>query len=494
MVIEIKQHGNSVNHETLAKKYHRSWRTKLYDLRSSGRLKGNIEMHKLYRTQLISDIHSTWDPRFRSFSSEINWGDEGVHGFFFPDSEGKIDTPDKLYDEKNLLNDSTQKMLLPYVKETERLLDGLVKKYDEYGEAHIFPSLDIGFPNNVLRLAGGFATGMLVVWKSGTPLVPVDTTVNVCSSSYYEFPASALNGRSLQNVFNSQIINEIITNGSINEGLAFSFNTGNHFLLLSRGRESGNYYLVLHSSAKQYKDSFLGLYPKPNNWYFDFIKPYKDKKSGRYINYLKDTEAQRFIGIARSLNEQNKDIHNWFAKQILGDIKPIQSKTYHHYGMPTDYSIAIGTYVVDEKDIVPIFSREGCPIFLFKVSSDMWSIELEGKRKYVVPHGWGQELKYEYFQDQITEEHLKTVDLKVKKDALIFEDTQDGNEIKKIEVNYQARFPRDMVGVRDLYKEHPFDGENMFGKTPYLKGTIVDILDPIALFSKDTNGEVKYYE
>lgn len=452
MVIEIKQHGNSVNHETLAKKYHRSWRARLYELRSSGRLKGRIEMHKLYRTQLISDIHSTWDPRFRSFSSEINWGDEGIHGFFFPDSEGKIDTPEKLYDEKNLLNDSTQKMLLPYVKETERLLDGLVKKYDEYGEAHIFPSLDIGFPNNVLRLAGGFATGMLVVWKSGTPLVPVDTTVNVCSSSYYEFPISALNGRSIQTVFNSKIINDIITNGSVNEGLAFSFNTGNHFLLLSRGRESGNYYLVLHSSAKQYKDSFLGLYPKPNNWYFDFVKPYEDKVSGRYINYLKDTEAQRFISIARSLNEQNKDIHSWFAKQILGDIKPIQSKTYHHYGMPTDYSIAIGTYVVDEKDIVPIFSKEGCPIFLFKVSSDMWSIELEGKRKYVVPHGWGQKLKYEYFQDQITEYQLKTVGLKVKNNALIFENLQNGDEIKKINVNYQARFPKDMVGVRNLYK------------------------------------------
>lgn len=494
MVIEIKQHGNSVNHETLAKKYHRSWRARLYELRSSGRLKGRIEMHKLYRTQLISDIHSTWDPRFRSFSSEINWGDEGIHGFFFPDSEGKIDTPEKLYDEKNLLNDSTQKMLLPYVKETERLLNGLVKKYDEYGEAHIFPSLDIGFPNNVLRLAGGFATGMLVVWKSGTPLVPVDTTVNVCSSSYYEFPISALNGRSIQTVFNSKIINDIITNGSVNEGLAFSFNTGNHFLLLSRGRESGNYYLVLHSSAKQYKDSFLGLYPKPNNWYFDFVKPYEDKVSGRYINYLKDTEAQRFISIARSLNEQNKDIHSWFAKQILGDIKPIQSKTYHHYGMPTDYSIAIGTYVVDEKDIVPIFSKEGCPIFLFKVSSDMWSIELEGKRKYVVPHGWGQKLKYEYFQDQITEDQLKTVGLKVKNNALIFEDLQNGDEIKKINVNYQARFPKDMVGVRDLYKKRPFDGKNMFGETPYLKGTIVDVLDPVALFSKDTNGEVKYYE
>ena len=493
MVIEIKKHGNGANHETIAKKCHRAWREKLYELRSSGRLKGSIEMHKLYRTQLISDIHSTWDPRFRSFSSEINWGDEGAYSFFFPDCEGKIDAPDKLYDEKNLLNDTTQQILLPYVKETERLLNDVVKKYDEFGEAHIFPSLDIGFPNNVLRLAGGFATGMLVVWKSGTPLVPVDTTVNVCSSSYYEFPESALHGKSLQDFFNSTIINEVITNGSINEGLAFSFNTGNHFLLLSKGRVSGNYYLVLHSSAKQYKDTFLGLYPKPNNWYFDFIKTYEDKVSGRYIHYLKDTEAQRFISIARSLNEQNKDIHDWFAKQIMCGIRPIQSKTYHHYGMPTDYSIAIGTYVVDEKDIVPIFSREGCPIFLFKVSDDMWSIELEGKRKYVVPHGWGQKIKYEYFQNQIIEDHLKTVGLKVKNNALIFENTKNGSEIRKIDVNYKARFPKDMLGVRNLYKEHPFDGKNMFGETPYLKGTIVDILDPVALYSKDTNGEVKYY-
>lgn len=493
MVIEIKKHGNSASHETIAKKYHRAWREKLYELRSSGKLKGSIEMHKLYRTQLISDIHSTWDPRFRSFSSEINWGDEGVYSFFVSDSEGKIDTPEKLYDEKNLLNDTTQKILLPYVKETERLLNGLVKKYDERGEAHIFPSLDIGFPNNVLRLAGGFATGMLVVWKSGTPLVPVDTTVNVCSSSYYEFPESALHGKSLREFFNATIINEVITNGSINEGLAFSFNTGNHFLLLSKGRTSGNYYLVLHSSAKQYKDTFLGLYPKPNNWYFDYIKPYEDTKSGRYIHYLKDTEAQRFISIARSLNEQNKDIHNWFAKQILGNIKPIQSKTYHHYGMPTDYSVAIGTYVVDEKDIVPIFSREGCPIFLFKVSNDMWSIELEGKRKYIVPHGWGQELKYEYFQEQKIDEQLKKVGLKMKDGVLLLKNTKNRKPIKIMDIDYKARFPKEMVGVRNLYKEHPFDGKNIFGETPYLKGTIVDILDPVALYSKDTSGEVKYY-
>lgn len=149
----------------------------------------------------------------------------------------------------------------------------------------------------MLRLAGGFATGMLVVWKSGTPLVPVDTTVNVCSSSYYEFPASALNGRSLQNVFNSQIINEIITNGSINEGLAFSFNTGNHFLLLSRGRESGNYYLVLHSSAKQYKDSFLGLYPKPNTGTSILSNHIKIKKVGDISIILRTPRHKDLSGL-----------------------------------------------------------------------------------------------------------------------------------------------------------------------------------------------------
>ena len=29
--------------------------------------------------------------------------------------------------------------------------------------------------------------------------------------------------------------------------------------------------------------------------------------------------------------------------------------------------------------------------------------------------------------------------------------------------------------------------------TPYIKGTIEEILDPVALFSSDTEGAVKYY-
>lgn len=470
------------------------WRERLYYLRKSKKLKGQIIMHKLYRSQLISDLHSTWDPRFRSFSAEINWGDEGESGFFNPDKlDGKIDSPDKLYDASNLLNDDTQKILLPYIKETEHLLNGMVKRYDKCGEAHIFPSLDVGFPNNILRLAGGFATGMLVVWKSGTPLVPVDTTVNVCSSSYYEFDESALKGRKVSDFFNQKIIQNIINKGSVKEGLAFSFNTGNHFILLSKSRNTGHYFLVLHSSAKQYKDTYLGLYPKPHNWYSNLIKTYQEKGSDRYIHYLKDDEALRFISIARSLNEQNRDIHNWFASEIFGDIKPIQQKTYHHYGMPTDYSIAIGTYVVDERDVVPIFSREGYPIFLFRPSSNMWSIVLEGKTKYIIPHGWGQELRYDYFAKQIQKEDFKNGKLSIKNGKFVLSNSQHGYYEKKFDIDYSARFNKKQVGVRDLYKTDKFDGKNIFGDTPYIKGTIEEILDPVALFSSDTEGAVKYY-
>jgi len=383
--------------------------------------------------------------------------------------------------------------LLPYIKETEHLLNGMVKRYDKCGEAHIFPSLDVGFPNNILRLAGGFATGMLVVWKSGTPLVPVDTTVNVCSSSYYEFDESALKGRKVSDFFNQKIIQNIINKGSVKEGLAFSFNTGNHFILLSKSRNTGHYFLVLHSSAKQYKDTYLGLYPKPHNWYSNLIKTYQEKGSDRYIHYLKDDEALRFISIARSLNEQNRDIHNWFASEIFGDIKPIQQKTYHHYGMPTDYSIAIGTYVVDERDVVPIFSREGYPIFLFRPSSNMWSIVLEGKTKYIIPHGWGQELRYDYFAKQIQKEDFKNGKLSIKNGKFVLSNSQHGYYEKKFDIDYSARFNKKQVGVRDLYKTDKFDGKNIFGDTPYIKGTIEEILDPVALFSSDTEGAVKYY-
>lgn len=164
-----------------------------------------------------------------------------------------------------------------------------------------------------------------------------------------------------------------------------------------------------------------------------------------------------------------------------------------NYGMPTDYSIAIGTYVVDERDVVPIFSREGYPIFLFRPSSNMWSIVLEGKTKYIIPHGWGQELRYDYFAKQIQKEDFKNGKLSIKNGKFVLSNSQHGYYEKKFDIDYSARFNKKQVGVRDLYKTDKFDGKNIFGDTPYIKGTIEEILDPVALFSSDTEGAVKYY-
>ena len=165
-----------------------------------------------------------------------------------------------LFDADNLLrgqNDASQKVLLPYLQETGRMFNEAIKKYDssECSGCRVFPSLDLGFPNNVCRLAGGFATGMLLAWKCEVPVVPVDATVNVCTSSVFrlkEFDPGRLKrpeelNRSLEQIFRDAYEEK---------GYSFSFTSGNHFLMIGRNESSqtgDEYYLVLHSSANDLK-------------------------------------------------------------------------------------------------------------------------------------------------------------------------------------------------------------------------------------------------
>lgn len=246
--------------DSLAKLYHHYWRKKVHEIENGVNFKGHIKLFKLYRTQLISDLHSSWNTIYRNFSPQISWFGGEEEQWFKPGK--KIKSHRALFEPQNLLNDVTQQMLLPYVKETGKLLDALVKRYDKGGSAYVIPSLDIGMPNNILRLGGGYATGMMLVWKCGTPIVPIDTTVNVCSSSYYSFDRRLIKNKGITHFFNEQKIMELIRKGSEKEGLAFSFSTGNHFLMLAQSRKTKRLYMILHSSAKQFKDTFLGLYPK----------------------------------------------------------------------------------------------------------------------------------------------------------------------------------------------------------------------------------------
>ena len=73
----------------------------------------------------------------------------------------KLNKREDLFNAKNLLGDDTQRILLPFLRSTEQLILNVVKKYDSFGDVKIFPALDLGIPNNKVRLAGGFATGMM---------------------------------------------------------------------------------------------------------------------------------------------------------------------------------------------------------------------------------------------------------------------------------------------------------------------------------------------
>ena len=147
-----------------------------------------------------------------------------------------------MFEAKNLLNDKSQKVLLAHIKETERLLNKVVKKYDKREEsgAVIIPSLDLGYPNNVMRLAGGFATGMLVDWDCGTSFVPIDATVNVCTSSVFKITPK----NELLDDFEG-FIKKVTETDATSLGYSFSLKSGNHFLMLAKDEKEDDY-LVLH--------------------------------------------------------------------------------------------------------------------------------------------------------------------------------------------------------------------------------------------------------
>ena len=158
--------------------------------------------------------------------------------------------------------------------------------------------------------------------------------------------------------------------------------------------------------------------------------------------------------------------------------------------MPTDYSIAIGTYVIDEKDKVPIFSKEGYPICMFRPDKDMWSIELEGKTKYIVPHGWGQNIHYQYFKNLSSDDDLAKCKLDIFHEKLVIKD-KNNQILKEFLPSYTNRFSEEMVEVRKLW-ERDETKMNILHYSKYLSGTIEEVLEPVALFSKNHEG-VKYY-
>lgn len=355
-----------------------------YKLRDIDPKCNNIKLHKIYESQLRRYALSSFNDAYGLYANIKN--------------NTPINNNEELfnfYNSKAL--DKTQNTLLSYIKTTTEMMNNVVKQYDRRPQsgAIIIPSADLGYPNNIQRLAGGFATGMFIDWECGTPLVPIDATVNVCSSSVFRvsIPEELLHNLSIN------FVNTL--EGKLNEitketGYSFSFTSGNHFLMIAKDDED-EYYLVLHSSARELKDSYLGLYPSENNWYSSKVKTYiYPDAEGRYLRYINGGEALQFINMAHNIEEYNVEIHKKVAKELNGGVEPSQNESIikHHYYMPTDSSIAIGTFVEQLGEIVPMFSDVFKKVYLFKIGENNLTYNLGEKkgRCCIIPHGWGQEI------------------------------------------------------------------------------------------------------
>lgn len=280
--------------------------------------------------------------------------------------------------ECNLDSELFYNSMFSWLQGTETILNDAVKTIDKNGSARILPSLDIGLPDDVRRISGGFLTGCYVEWECDIPFIPVDTTVGVCTSSVFRFSEkiSAISTKEFANKIDFLIKNA----GSY----LWNFNLGNHFITIAE--DECHSYLVMHSSASEFKKQLnVGLYPVENNWYWKDLQFYAN--NNRFIRYIKGEKAERFWEIANKIPEYNEARHIYFAELFADGLSKIE-KTYikHHYGMPSQNAVNIGCFLEKTNSVVPIFSALGKNIFLYSVADT--DPEVNGSK--LIPHGWGK--------------------------------------------------------------------------------------------------------
>jgi len=286
-----------------------------------------------------------------------------------------------------LLNrsDPAHDLLLPFIKETEDLLLEALRIYDKNAECRITPAVDLGFPHDVVRIAGGFPTGAFIEWKCNQPFIPVDTTVNIDTSSVFYLEDDISNDI-------DSLTFEVLKKKMEDSSYLFNFHKGNHFISFCKTEKGNKPLLVIHSNEKEFKYQFNGLMPVKGNWFMDDIKVLK--RGNRYVRYLVGKKANLFIDIAKMLEDYNIIRHRFIAELIIGNkTKILHQIDDHHYYMPTRDSVAIGCFPVKYGNEVPIFSKLGRDIFFFKPEhggSNEISLLHNGDNVLLTPHGWGK--------------------------------------------------------------------------------------------------------
>ena len=263
--------------------------------------------------------------------------------------------------------DETRLAILPHLEKTAQLIAGVLKQLNKRDCAcKITPLEDLGIPNNVTRMQGGFYTGCLVEWESDIPFVPVDTTVNACGVSVFELD---------KNVSVQEFINGVNKAKQVFDK-TWNFDNGNHFISLCRDKLGANY-LVIHASDNTYKYGKIGLYPYNEPWYESQIQTFT--QGDRYLRYISGQTASDFYALYKQAEDANPKRNKKVCEIMFGE-NCIKNTLYTaHYGMPTQNSVAIGCQWGSQNLV--LLTAPSKDIFIFK-----------GDKNVNYPHGFGMKL------------------------------------------------------------------------------------------------------
>ncbi|AMM31542.1 hypothetical protein SA2016_0854 [Sinomonas atrocyanea] len=287
--------------------------------------------------------------------------------------------------------DETQARLLPYLRRTEELLaqaSSAVSGRKAHAEVVVLP--DLGLPHNVQRIHGGFLTGAYYSWDSDVPMVPVDSTVNVCGVSVFRLDTPITS----ESDFQERVLRARSTMAEHTRFL-WNWDSGNHFVTLCEVREPcglpAGQYLVLHASTAEFKRQYNGLYPDPANWYSHEIEAIHGD-DGRYLRYISGKSAEKFFRTARMLESYQMERQRFCAELVAGPGGILDEVTsVPHYGMPDQNSVAIGCQWLREDDPrYLLLTRPGAPLFMISagIDGDNWVETADGPR-LLTPHGLG---------------------------------------------------------------------------------------------------------
>jgi len=305
------------------------------------------------------------------------------------------------------LNDKIQEEIKNHLVITEKLLSEVATKVSGSSkEANILILPDLGLPRGARRIHGGFFVGAFYFWDTSKKFVPVDSTINSCGVSLFRLKHPVNSRKDFIKQISSAKENVFKTS------YLWNFNTSNHFISYGEITKSDfiktGYYVILHSSACEFKLQYNGLYPVEENWYYNSIKSIHSKIANRYIRYIDGRKAEDFIKTAHMLGAYNKIRHQRFAEMIFNKNIIEEEVIYsQHYGMPTSKSIAIGCQWLYEESIYLLLTTKDSPIYIILAKKGFENtISADNKDLILVPHGLGNISligdKINYDSDNIT--------------------------------------------------------------------------------------------